>query len=355
MESVRNFLQSIGIDAVWAALVVSTALAFLIAGAAWFAICQIQKKLRKVPRAQLHRGSSLVLSGLSRLRPGLIFFVIFLSTLSRWSLLGAEIPKYMQWVVFVLITFQIGFVVDGVLKPAFRENEKIRESAISGIGLFLSRLALWIILSLIILDNFGVKITALVAGLGVGGIAIALAVKSILEDVFSSLTIALDKPFARGDVIKLGEFKGTVENVGIKTTHVRSENGELLVFPNSDLLQSRLSNFGRMRERRVVFTLGITYETPHKKIAKACKIIEEVITSHETARFDRAHFLNFNASSLDLEVAYWVRSPDFHVHADLRQSINLAIFERFNAEGIEFAYPTQRTIGERFTDHGIET
>lgn len=351
MDWIREFLQNIGIDAVWAIFIVAISLAVGLAFLIWLALIKVQKHVNKIPLADMQKGSSLALSAICRIKPWLVFSCVFFAVLTKWSLVGENELRYVQWAIMLLVVYQVGLLADGILKPLFTENSKMqRASSIGAIGLFLSRLMLWAILILIVLDNFGVKITALVAGLGVGGIAIALAVKSILEDIFASLTLALDKPFAPGDTIAVGEFRGTVESIGIKTTHVRSVDGEMLIFPNSDLLQSRLRNFGRMRERRVLFVLGITYETGPAKVRDACNIIKEVITKHEKARLDRVHFLNFNASSLDIEVVYWARSAEFGVHAELRQSINFEILERFNAAGIEFAYPTQRTIGDAPTD-----
>lgn len=345
MQWIRDYLQSVGIDAVWAVFLIAVALAVGLGAISWFAIIQLQKRLLKIPHDEKQKVSSLVLSALCRIKPALVFIVIFLSVLSQWEVLGPNLPKYVGWIVGVLVVFQIGLVIDGVITPVFSHSNQLKKApAISSIGLFLTRLLLWIVIVIIVLDNFGIKITALVAGLGVGGIAIALAVKSILEDIFASLTIALDKPFTHGDRLIVGDFDGIVENIGIKTTHVRSVNGELLIFPNNDLLQSRLRNFGRMRERRVVFIIGITYETSPADVKKACKIIEEVISSHEKARLDRVHFLTFNSSSLDIEVVYWVRVPDIKVHVELKQNINLGIFEKFTQAGIEFAYPTQRTV-----------
>lgn len=336
-----------GISASWAMFFIAMGLALALATLAWIALIRIQQHVNKIPLSDMQKASSLILSAICRIKPWIVFLCVFFSVLTQWSLLGKREHLYVERTILILGMFQLGLLFDGILKPLFTENAKMsRASSIGAIGLFLSRIFLWILMALIVLDNFGVKITALLAGLGVGGIAIALAVKSILEDIFSSLTLALDKPFAPGDAITIGDFSGTVESIGIKTTHVRSINGEMLIFSNSDLLQSRLRNFGRMRERRVVFTIGITYETSPENVKNACKIIRDVVTSHEKVRLDRVHFLTFNSSSLDIEVVYWVSSPEFSVHADIKQSINFQILERFNEAKIEFAYPTQRTIGE---------
>lgn len=206
---------------------------------------------------------------------------------------------------------------------------------------FIARLAIWVVVVLLVIDNLGVDVTALVAGMGIGGIAIALAVQNILSDLFSSLSIVLDKPFVNGDFIVVGDMAGSVEHVGIKTTRIRSISGEQLVFSNSDLLQSRIRNFGRMNQRRVVFSLGVTYQTPADKLAKIPEMIQEAVEAQKQVRFDRSHFAEYGDSALSFETVYYVELADYATHMDIRQAINLAIFKRFAAEGIEFAYPTQ--------------
>lgn len=203
------------------------------------------------------------------------------------------------------------------------------------------RLILWALILLLALDNMGINVTAVVAGLGIGGVAVALAVQNILGDLFSSFSIVLDKPFLVGDFIIVDDLMGTVEHVGLKTTRLRSLSGEQLVFSNSDLLRARIRNYKRMYERRVVFSFGVVYQTPSEKLSVIPGIVKEIITSQERTRFDRAHFLKFGNSSLDFEVVYYVLSPDYNVYMDTQQAINLAIYERFAEEGIEFAYPTQ--------------
>ncbi|MEO8441125.1 MAG: mechanosensitive ion channel family protein [Betaproteobacteria bacterium] len=206
---------------------------------------------------------------------------------------------------------------------------------------FMSRLALWTLVLLLALNQLGFDITALLTGLGVGGIAVALAVQNILGDLFASLSIVLDKPFVVGDFIVVDELRGTVEYVGLKTTRIRSLDGELIVFSNADLLKSRIRNFKRMRERRVEFTIGATYETPAAKIAQVPALFANIIDGQPRARFDRAHFKSYGDFALIFEVVYYVLDADYKVYMDLQQAINLAIFDCFEREGIEFAYPTQ--------------
>ncbi|MBE0568029.1 MAG: mechanosensitive ion channel family protein [Krumholzibacteria bacterium] len=206
---------------------------------------------------------------------------------------------------------------------------------------FLARLMIWSVTLVVALDNVGVDITALVTGLGIGGIAVALALQNVLGDLFASLSIVLDKPFVIGDFIIVGEHLGTVENVGLKTTRIRSLSGEQLVFSNGDLLGSRIRNFGRMYERRVVFKLGVTYGTTLEQLKLIPGIIREAIEEHDNARFDRSHFAAYGDFALQFESVYYVLAPDYNVYMDVQQAINLRLRERFDAEGIEFAFPTQ--------------
>lgn len=212
---------------------------------------------------------------------------------------------------------------------------------------FVGRLVLWAVVLLLVLDNLGVDITALIAGLGVGGIAVALALQNILGDLFASLSIVLDKPFVIGDSIKVGELLGKVETIGIKTTRVRSLSGEQLVFSNADLLGSRIQNFGRLYERRIVFKIGVVYDTPKAKLEKIPSIIQEAVERHEHTRFDRSHFASYGDFSLNFESVYFVTVADYTAYMDAQQAINLELFDRFADEGIEFAYPTQTLLIEQ--------
>ncbi len=226
-----------------------------------------------------------------------------------------------------------------------RREEQLEEdagavAAMDIVG-FLMRVSVWAIVFLLTLDNLGINITALVAGLGVGGIAVALAAQNIISDLFASLSIVLDKPFVLGDFLMIDNLAGNVEKVGIKTTRIRSLSGEQLVFSNNDLLASRIRNYGRMFERRIVFKIGVVYQTPLEKLEKIPGIVEDVIVKQESARFDRAHFQTFGDFSLNFEVVYYVESSDYKLYMDIQQAVNLEIFRRFAAAGIEFAYPTQ--------------
>lgn len=197
------------------------------------------------------------------------------------------------------------------------------------------------------LNNLGVNVSTFIAGLGVGGIAIALATQNILGDLFSSLSIVLDKPFVVGDYISLGAENGTIERIGLKTTRIRSLSGEQIIVSNSNLLQSKIRNFKRMQERRVGFQLRLKYSTDIELLKKVPKMVEEIIRKYDKARFDRAHFLNYGASSLEVEVVYFCLAPEYIIHADLHQKILFDIGETFKANGIEFALPAQSVYLEK--------
>ncbi len=201
--------------------------------------------------------------------------------------------------------------------------------------------AIWMTALVFVLDNLGVKISAVVAGLGVGGIAVALAAQAVLGDMFGYFVIFFDKPFAIGDFIVVEEKMGTVEYIGIKTTRIRAIGGELLIFSNKDLTNSRVHNFKKMERRRVVFKLGIIYQTPSEKLKAIPALVRRIIESQQDTTFDRGHFASYGDSSLNFEFVYYVSGADYTKYMDIQQAINLEIFEAFEKQNIEFAYPSQ--------------
>lgn len=218
------------------------------------------------------------------------------------------------------------------------EGDAIMALALLG---FAARVAIWTVVLLVLLDQLGFNITALVAGLGVGGVAVALAVQNILGDLFASLSIVLDRPFVVGDFIIVDDLMGTVDRVGVKTTRVRSLSGEMLVFSNSDLLKSRIRNYKQMTERRVVFVVRANYETSADKVRAIPAILRQAVEAQPKTRFDRAHFKEYGEWALVYETVYYVLAGDYNLYMDTQQAINLTILDRFAAEGIEFAYPTR--------------
>ena len=222
-------------------------------------------------------------------------------------------------------------------------------SSVTAYGLlsFFGRFVIWVVFITLALLAMGFEITPLIAGLGVGGIAVAFALQNILADVFNSVAIVLDKPFAVGDFVVVGDTMGVVENIGIKTTRIRSLGGEQISVSNSDLLGSRIQNYKRMEERRVVFHLGVTYQTPADKLRAIPEIVREAIEAQESVRFDRAHFQTYGDFALIFECVYYVLTNDYNIYMDIQQAVNLIIYERFGQEGLEFAYPTQTLFVQR--------
>lgn len=203
------------------------------------------------------------------------------------------------------------------------------------------KVTVWVIGIVFLLDNLGFQISAIIAGLGIGGVAVALAAQAILGDLFSYVAIVMDRPFELGDFIIIGEHMGTVEHVGIKTTRVRSLSGEQLVFSNSDLTNSRIHNYKRMARRRVMFRFGVIYATTADQLEEIPSIVQRIIESIQGTTFDRAHFLSFGNFSLDFEVVYYIDGNDYNRYMDIQQTINLQLKEEFAQRKIEFAYPTQ--------------
>lgn len=273
-------------------------------------------------------------------------FSAFLATYlaSRSIAMSGIVEKIFTAVLVIWITYQIivaiEIFIDYVITRRERENGDGNSAAMHLASVFLKTL-IWIFALLTALSNLGVNVTSLVAGLGIGGIAIALAAQNILGDLFSGLTIYLDKPFAVGDSIKVGETIGTVEKVGMKTTRVRAQQGEEIIFPNKDIASAQIHNMARMKERRVAFSFGVTYETDDKKLTKIPAWVKEIIEHEPNTRFDRTHFKEFGDSALLFEVVYFVTSSDYPLHMDARQNINLAIREKLGKEKVHIAYPTQ--------------
>ncbi|MFH1686111.1 MAG: mechanosensitive ion channel family protein [bacterium] len=235
----------------------------------------------------------------------------------------------------------IDFAIDQV-RADRREKDPAAASVFSVLSFF-ARLILWCLVAFLVLDQVGIDITTFVAGLGIGGIAVALALQNILGDIFCSVAILMDKPFEVGDFIVVGDMLGTVEKIGIKTTRVRALSGEQLVFSNADLVSSRVRNYKRMQERRVLFSFGVLYQTPADKLERIPEMVKQIVDSNHELRFDRAHFKSFGKSSLDFECVYYVLSADYNLFMDFQQAINLSLYRRLEENGIEFAYPT-RTV-----------
>jgi len=262
-----------------------------------------------------------------------------------------------QWVVLgnqVILTLQLGFWGTGLISYYVNRSvaNKVKEdhgedaTTLDALGL-MGKILLWVILSLVILDNLNIEISSLVASLGIGGIAVALALQNILGDLFASLSITLDKPFVIGDFIEVDDFAGDVVDIGLKSTRIRSLSGEELIFSNTDLLNSRIRNYKRLEKRRISFSIGVTYGTSAEKLKRIPGMIEEIISPLENIQFERAHFKSMGDYSLDFAIVFQVLDPAYISYLEAQQIINLELYQRFEQEGIEFAYPTQTVIVEQ--------
>lgn len=246
------------------------------------------------------------------------------------------------WIVYQAIRAARVLAEFLIEKSIKEEDERVRKHKAGTVGKLLN-IGLWALGALLILQNLGINITSLVAGLGIGGIAIALAAQNILGDLFSSFAINFDKPFVEGDFIKVGDKSGTVEKIGIKTTRVRSSQGEEIVMANTALTSATIQNFKKMQKRRGEFSFGVTYETPSEKLKKIPEIVTEIIDKTENTEPFRVHFMRFDDSALGFDVQYYITSADYDEYLDAQEQINLLIVEAFEKERIEMAYPT-RTI-----------
>ena len=276
---------------------------------------------------------------------------VFLFALSVWAAtrfvsptLGAS--KVMRAAGIIIVLFQAGVWGNGII--GFSAQEYFRKRAadsgtrttILAVG-YAARFALWGLLVVTALSNFGIDVTALVTGLGIGGIAIALAVQNILGDLFAALAIVLDKPFVVGDSIQVDNLNGTIEHVGLKTTRIRSVSGEQIVISNAELLKSRIRNHQRMAHRRVLFHVDVAFDTPPALLETIPGIVRDVVATHALARFDRCHLLAWTDSALRFEVVFHVLDPDYAKYADIHHAVNVELLRRLAAERVELAFPTR--------------
>ena len=278
----------------------------------------------------------------------IVFVAVYFA--SQYLDLGKKVEARLDHVITVAILVQIGLWIGALLdfwvaSSRMRAEQGNLAAATSLAALnFIGKLLLWLVMLLFILDNLGINVTALVASLGIGGIAVALAVQNILGDLFASLSIVIDKPFVIGDAIVVDSYSGTVEHVGLKTTRVRADTGEQLIFSNSDLLKARLRNYKRMYERRVLLTLDVEFSTPPEVIEAIPGLLREIIAAQPKTRVERAHLKALVGGAYQFELVYWMVDPAFALYMDTRQRVLIAIVRRFEADGIRFSFPS---IGSR--------
>ena len=283
----------------------------------------------------------------------LLYYGIFYVAVTS-LILNPQFQKILQIVSLVILTFfivrfvssTIMFTLTYFIKKQERGDEKARQ--LRGMTVLIN-VFVWVIGIVFLMDNLGFNISAVVAGLGIGGIAIALAAQAILGDLFSYFVIFFDRPFEVGDFIIVGDKVGAVEYTGIKTTRIRALSGEQLVFSNTDLTNSRIHNYKKMERRRVVFKLGVIYQTTAEQLESIPKIVREIIESQQDITFDRGHFATYGDFSLNFEFVYYVTGADYNKYMDIQQSINMKIYRTFEEKGIEFAYPTQTVFVNKET------
>jgi small-conductance mechanosensitive channel len=264
----------------------------------------------------------------------------FIPRVERFLTIGIVLLFWMQVGLWAMAA--VRYAIDLRRKSSAGLDELLTSSI--DVILFVAGLVIWAMVLLLALDNLGVEIKPLLAGLGIGGIAVALAVQTVLSDLLASLSIALDKPFGIGDFLTVGESQGTVEHIGVKSTRLRSLTGEQLIMGNTDILKSRVRNYGRMRERRAVFQFGVSYETDPQALAAIPAEVRKIIESTPDTRFDRCHFLTYGDSTLQFETVFYALKPDFNTYADAQQKINLAIFDRLREMKVSLNPPLRNVV-----------
>lgn len=278
----------------------------------------------------------------------LLYFSVLYFSIKQLNF-NPQIEKFLNVFFIVLLTFfGVRFLLSIITYSVEtywikKEKDLSKKQVLKGVITILNLVA-WSIAIIILLDNLGIKVSALVAGLGIGGIAIALAAQTLLGDFFSYFIIFFDRPFKIGDFIIVGDYLGTVDHIGLKTTRIHSLSGEQIVFSNQDLTNSRVRNYKQMDRRRVAFQFGVIYQTPLEQLKKIPRIVEDIITNIPETSFDRAHFASYGDFSLNFEVVYYVQGSNYNKYMNVQQEINFQLKEAFEKQEIEFAYPTQTVL-----------
>jgi small-conductance mechanosensitive channel len=281
-----------------------------------------------------------------------------------FAMMYLNLNEKLEKVIHVAYLFAFTFFILRIISSAFKkfvysfiqreEDSESKEKQAGGL-IAIANIIIWICGIIFLIDNLGYNVTTLIAGLGVGGIAIALAAQAVLGDLFSYFVIFFDRPFEIGDFVVIGSDNGIVEYIGIKTTRIRTLSGEQLVCSNTDLTNSRLRNYKRMEKRRILFSLGVTYSTSHEQLSKIPEIVKNCIESRPDLIFDRGHFSGYGDFSLNFEFVYFVNSPEYNIYMDNQQAVYLDIFAAFDQEEIEFAFPTQTLYVNKESKENKET
>jgi len=340
------YLGSLDLAPYFGALIIFTLLTTFF----WLLQVVILNRLTKLSKHTKTDFDDVAVAAVASIKPSVYMLVSFYIALQL--LILPELADNVVTAVFLfVVVWQAIEVVSQLVSYAARkflekdeDNDGITDpnsANASQMVILLTGIALWAFGGIFVLSNLGVEVTSLVAGLGIGGIAIAFALQGILSDLFSSFSIYFDKPFRVGDFIVIGEDTGTVEKIGIKSTRIRTLQGEELVVSNAELTSTRVQNYKKMKNRRISFNLGVTYDTSADKVKIIPKLLKGAIEGVENVNFDRAHFASYGDSALLFEIVYFVETGDYNVYMDRQQEINLRIMTSFQAEAIEFAFPTQ--------------
>ena len=324
----------------------ATALGFFVLFIFIFRVFQmvVLRRLRKLAEKTQTDIDDILIAAIKGLKPPFYYF-LSLYFILPFLVIAENVLSIIKGILLLLIVYQVIkavlVLVDYVFeKFADKKEDATEKMAYSYIGIF-TKILIWVFGLLMILSNLGVNITSLVAGLGIGGIAFAFAFKEILADLFASFVIFFDKPFVIGDFIEIGNIRGTVKKIGIKTTRLQSSVGEEIIVSNQELTTAQVHNYQKLEERKVTFNFGVVYETSPIHLRKISGWVKEIIDGYKGARFDRAHMNRFDDSALNFEVVFYMESDDYKEYMDVQQKINIKILEVFNREGIEMAYPTR--------------
>jgi small-conductance mechanosensitive channel len=303
------------------------------------------------PNDRLQFHSAIELTALLVARTSRVFlFAVALFLASRHLVFPPRLERVIEIVIVCLFWLQAGLWAMAAVRFGINQRRARStgfDSLLAGsmdIILFCAGLIIWAMVALLALDNLGVEIKPLLAGLGIGGIAIALAVQTVLSDLLASMSITLDKPFGVGDSLTIDNFQGTVEHIGIKSTRLRSISGEQIIIANADIIKSRVRNFGRMGDRRAVFQFGVNYDTPTEVLAAIPAEVRKIVEAQANTRFDRCHFLTYGDTALQFELVYFMTNSDFALYADTQQAINLALLDRLRELKVQLAAPTRALV-----------
>jgi len=310
----------------------------------------LSTRLRKLA-ARTGNSALTIMASVLKLTSATLLFLLFVLIGLYVLQPSPQVARWLDSLVFLVVGLQVGLWASHAIR-AWTANSLSRTDAGAGNPVVMTMLSwfartmVWALLLLALLDNVGVNVTAFIASLGIGGIAVALGLQNVLKDLFASLAIGLDKPFEIGEFIQFGDFLGTIVHVGIKTTRLRSLSGEEISISNSALLDQTIRNYSRMQTRRIVFGFGLPIDTPRGKVQQVIDAVRDIVGAAENTRLDRAHFQRFGPSSLDFEVVHIVQSPDYNVYMNIQQGINLALMERLEALGLAFAVPVRTLRAE---------